>query len=147
MGLFGIGDLENDKPKCRYFREKPSLAFSGQEVMICESVCQEQKKKEPIPEEKIKPDGQTGLDITGGIEDGGIKPAGSSDKIRNKVSLRFSVPKGKLSGIMGVMNYLQSKFRTLEIEIRVKDGAMSDQDYEDKVEEAFRQLGIEVNED
>ena len=147
MGLFGVGNLENEKPKCRYFKERPSLAFSGQEVMICESVCQEQKQKDGISEEKKKPYEQPGLDITGGIGGEEIKPSGPSDKIRNKVSLRFSVPKGKVASIMGVMNYLQSKFNSLEIEVTAKQGTMSDQDYEDKVEEAFRQLGIEVEEE
>jgi hypothetical protein len=46
---------------------------------------------------------------------------------------------------MGVMNLLQSKFNTLELEILAKDGAISQQDYEDKIEEAFRQLGIDFD--
>ncbi len=47
---------------------------------------------------------------------------------------------------MGVMNLLQSKFNTLEIQLNAKDGSISPQDYEDKIKEAFRQLGIEVEE-
>ena len=43
---------------------------------------------------------------------------------------------------MGIMNLLQSKFENLEIEIMATDGSISDQDYEDKIMEAFRQLGI-----
>jgi len=45
------------------------------------------------------------------------------------------------------MNLLQSKFETLEIELIAKDGAISEQDYEDKIMETFRQLGIELEEE
>ncbi len=33
-------------------------------------------------------------------------------KTRDKIQLRFQVPKGKIANIMGVMNLLQSKFET-----------------------------------
>lgn len=48
MGLFGLGELENDKPICRYFKELPSLAFSENEVMINEALCREQWKKDEL---------------------------------------------------------------------------------------------------
>ena len=67
-------------------------------------------------------------------------------KTREKIQLRFSVPKGKVANIMGVMNLLQTKFETLQIELSAKDGNMSEQDYEDKIKETFRQMGIEVDE-
>ncbi|VUT25912.1 MAG: hypothetical protein MASP_01226 [Candidatus Methanolliviera sp. GoM_asphalt] len=35
------------------------------------------------------------------------------------------------------------KASTLEIELTAKGGEISEQDYEDKIEEALRQLGIE----
>ena len=47
---------------------------------------------------------------------------------------------------MGVMNLLQSKFESLDIEITASDGGITEQDYEDKIKETFRQLGIEVDE-
>ncbi len=62
-----------------------------------------------------------------------------------RVQLRFQVPKGKVANIMGIMNLLHSKFDTLEIELVAKDGEMSEQDYEDKIEEAFMQLGIKLD--
>ncbi len=45
---------------------------------------------------------------------------------------------------MGVMNLLQSKFETLGVEFTARDGAISEQDYEDKIKEAFRQIGIRL---
>ena len=56
QGLFGLGELEDGKPVCRYFKEPPSsIAFSGAEVIIREDICTAQKKMslkeppEPIP--------------------------------------------------------------------------------------------------
>ena len=45
---------------------------------------------------------------------------------------------------MGVMNLLQSKFETLGVELTAIDGMISEQDYEDKIKEAFRQMGIDL---
>lgn len=47
---------------------------------------------------------------------------------------------------MGVMNLLQSKFDNLEIEVIASDGEISEQDYEGKIKEAFRQLGVDIDE-
>jgi len=44
------------------------------------------------------------------------------------------------------MNFLQSKFGDIEIELIASEGNISEQDYEDKIREAFRQMGIECNE-
>jgi len=46
---------------------------------------------------------------------------------------------------MGVMNLLQSKFETLKIELTAEGGEISEQDYEDKIEETFRQLEIDID--
>jgi hypothetical protein len=57
------------------------------------------------------------------------------------------VPKGKVASIMGVMNLLQSNFEMLEVKLIASKRAISEEDYEDKIKETFRQLEIEVNED
>jgi hypothetical protein len=76
----------------------------------------------------------------------GMAAATPAKGMKPKVQMKFNVPKGKVSSIMGVMNLLQSKFDNLEIEITATDGSISDQDYEDKIKETFRQMGIEVEE-
>ena len=145
-GLFGLGELENEKPVCRFYREQPSLAFSATEVLICEGLCIEQKKGvESTTEVKYPPYEPGTLPKAGEKEPQWEKP-GPQTKSRDKVRIRFEVPKGKVSSIMGVMNLLQSKFDSLEVEIVATDGEMSERDYEDKIMEAFRQLGIEVDE-
>ena len=66
---------------------------------------------------------------------------------KRRFRLRFTVPKGKVAGLMGVMNLLQHKFNRLEVVLSVDEGEISEQEYEDKIQEAFRQLGIEVEEE
>jgi hypothetical protein len=44
------------------------------------------------------------------------------------------------------MNLLQLNFNNLQIELQATDGEMSEQDYEDKIKEAFAQLGIDIDE-
>ena len=138
--LFGLGELEGDKPACRYFKEKPSIAFSGNEVMIGAALCQEQRKKEeePVSEPPLYPQSEPKAPFKVSEQEIG-RP------VKKRVELRFQVPKGKVANIMGVMNLLQSKFETLEIKLMAKDGEISEQDYEDKIEEAFRQSGIELD--
>jgi hypothetical protein len=64
-----------------------------------------------------------------------------------QLRLQFTVPKGKVAGLMGVMNLLQHRFDRLEITLSAAQGAISQQEYEDRIQEAFRQLGIEVSEE
>ena len=148
-GLFGLGELQNNKPLCHYFRESSTVAFSENEILICESVCLEQRQKKdailvapesaetaPTPQIREEPP-KWGGGATAVIP--GISGKG-------KVHLKFQVPKGKVHQIMGLMNLLQSKFGNLEIEIIATNGQISEQDYEDKIKETFRQLGIEVDE-
>ena len=145
MGMFGLGELEDDKPVCRYFRREPSVAFSGSEVIISETLCREHEEeeeaskagREPYPPISTTPP----LVPTGKIEDTLAPPK----HVRDVIHVKFQVPKGKVSSVMGVMNLLQSKFDNLEIELIADGGEISEQDYEDKIKEAFRQLGIEIH--
>jgi hypothetical protein len=147
-GLFGLGELQNNKPLCRYFRESPTVAFSENEVLASEALCLEQRRKE---ETILGAPGLTETVPIPGIKEEPPKWGGTTAVMpgilaKGKVQLRFQVPKGKVAQIMGVMNLLQSKFGSLEIEIIATDGEISEQDYEDKIKESFRQLGIDVDE-
>jgi len=148
MGLFGLGELEKESPVCRSFKEHTSVALSGKEVIISESVCREQMKEEESSKPGLggfKKDADVETRTRGAVSEGGGQSA-YQENMRDKVELRFRVPKGKVSNIMGLMNLLQSKFDTLEIGITARDGTISQQDYEEKIEETFTQLGIKVEE-
>lgn len=143
-GLFGLGDLENDKPNCRYFKEAPTVAFSDNEVLISEGICRQQKGKGPeYPPHKPFVPPMTEEEGRKGEE----PPIATTEKIREKVRLNFQVPRGRISDIMGLMNLLQNKFQNLEIDITATQGSISEQDYEDKIKETFRQLGIDFEEE
>ena len=58
------------------------------------------------------------------------------------VSLKFTIPQGQVSEILGMMKLLESNFDTLQIQLLATDGEMSEQDYEDKIGETLMQLGI-----
>ncbi len=67
-------------------------------------------------------------------------------RLLQELDLKFKIPRGKTSQLMGVMHYLQSKFQSMELEIRARDGSISEDDYSNKIREALRQLGIEFEE-
>lgn len=143
-GLFGLGDLENEKPNCRYFKEAPTVAFSDNEVLISEGICRQQKGKgpeypphKPFVPPKTEEEGRKGEEPT----------ISTTEKMREQVRLNFQVPRGRISDIMGLMNLLQNKFQNLEIDITATEGSISEQDYEDKIKETFRQLGIDFEEE
>ncbi len=60
------------------------------------------------------------------------------------LTLRLTVPKGKVASLMGVMNLLQSRFSSMQVTLHVEGGQLSEQEYEDKVMETFRQMGVDV---
>ena len=145
QGLFGLGELEDGKPVCRYFKERPSsIAFSGSEVIIREDICIAQKEAIEKPPEFVPPPPKPVYPPGGGDEEKIADPPTPDG--RDSVHLKFTIPRGKVAGLMGVMNLLQLNFDNLQIELLATEGQMSNQDYEDKIKEAFVQLGIDPEE-
>jgi hypothetical protein len=149
-GLFGLGELEDGKFKCHYFKEDPQVGLTGGELLIkaeiCERVRLEAAKNIATPGEASSPfvdsPGETGphtppIDRTTGQTIN--LPLGLRE-----VNLRFKLPKGKASNLMFIINLLQHNFQSTEITIRTKDGQITEDDYDAKILEAFRQAGIEV---
>ena len=145
QGLFGLGELEDGKLVCRYFKERPpSIAFSGSEVIIREDICIAQKEAIEKPPEFVPPPPKPVYPPGGGDEEKIADPPTPDG--RDSVHLKFTIPRGKVAGLMGVMNLLQSNFDSLQIELIATEGQMSNQDYEDKIKEAFVQLEIDPEE-
>jgi hypothetical protein len=150
-GLFGLGELAGEEPVCRFFGKSTSVALSGSEVIIREDLCTTQR------EETDRGRGYSaGADEVsdGGlsIRDSGAQPPTDQEltvfgkeSVRKKIHLKFTLPKGKVAGIMGIMNLLQSNFDRLEIELLAEGGEISESDYDNKIEEAFKQLEIKLN--
>lgn len=161
QGIFGLGELENGRPLCRYFKVRPSVGLTGDEVLIRAEVCQAQLASPPPPEPSPSPEPPYpvragGQNTSGAREPQGQETAGDSrlsgggsagrlpPGTRGRLRLRLTVPKGKVASLMGVMNFLQHKFNRLEITLQADEGNLTEQEYEDKIREAFRQMGVEV---
>lgn len=132
LGVFGLGELEAEKPYCRYFRELPSVDLNESEVIIREALCQSGEEPEREDTTEVGQEDET---------EAGVQP-----DARTGFSLRFGVPQGQVASLMGLLNFLQSRFKRMDLTLSVEDGDISDQDYEDKVKETFRQMGVEVTE-
>lgn len=141
QGLFGLGELEDGTPVPRYFKAGASVSFSGNEILLKAELCRQEESKEPLisKTESVKAPGKG--------EEAQNKQANltSPSSGKNKLVLSFTLPRGKVSGLLGILNLLQTHFKTVNIDITATEGGISPEDYEDKVMEAFRQLGIVVD--
>ena len=152
IGQFGLGELENNTPICRYFKEEmPAEMFFGNEIIINQEMCQKQKEVGISTGISPYPSGESGekptIDETSKEEGKEISVTPTIGKhAKGKVYLKFKIPKGHIYDILRLMNLLQTKFNTLEIELTAKDGSISEQDYENTIKETFRQLDIDVDE-
>jgi len=147
-GIFGLGILENNAPKCEYFKKMPSVLLSANEVIIVDGLCRE-VREEPVGG-SWKDSGSRTVGATGGSSTGGEKGTGGSQTTftdMKALRLSFTIPMGKVSNILGVMNFLTNRFKKVDITIEAQDGALSEQDYENKIKEAFEQIGVELRED
>ena len=132
LGVFGLGEVEEELPACRYFKRVAPVDLSEPEVIIRDTICQE---------EEVEPGLEPTLPITP------TPPISPPVGGRKSLNLKFLVPKGKVSSLMGMLNYLQSKFGRMKLSLSVEDGGISDQEYEEKIMETFTQMGVEVEED
>jgi hypothetical protein len=143
QGLFGIGELsEGDKITCRAFKEEALITFGESEVIIKDSACVlEGQGQTPAT---IGPSGV--IATPGGEQQPTPLASKEIEGKRGRLWIEFEVPRGRVSQVMGVMNFLQSKFRSLRISIKATDGSLSDDEYSSKIKEALKQLGIEIDE-
>jgi hypothetical protein len=140
IGTFGLGELEDGTPVCRFFKEDASVSFGENEVLMKESLCIAQRQASGAATSTIP----VGPFDPGKGEAQWTTPSAVSEETMNELTLRFGIPRGRVSQIMGVMNYLQSKFQSLDIELTARDGSLSQKEYSEKVKEALRQLGVVV---
>ena len=132
-GLFGIGDIEKEKPICRYFMTDCSPALVEGEVLIKAELC---KLKEPREEIEIE------IKKKRSELEGAVTPPPKGGY--QNLNLRLNVPSGKLSDIVRMVSYLKTKFDQVDIriEIATRGGEIPISDYEDKIKEAINQANI-----
>ncbi|MCS7059526.1 MAG: AAA family ATPase, partial [Anaerolineae bacterium] len=153
QGLFGLGELdEQGQPRCLYFNESPTVGLAGREVIIRAQVCKAQR----VAQEHAAESGGVGIGYGGRQEtnraertedmpDESYSPVigGSSKSAYANLRMSFDLPLGKVSSLLGLLNLLQKRFNALHITIEAKDGAMGEDELEDKVRETFRQMQID----
>jgi hypothetical protein len=148
QGLFGLGEVKDDQTVCQYFKQESTVAFTDNEVLIKAEICQRQIA-ERLSQTSFTPGASSSgavseLPSTGTSAGAVPTPISTSDKGFKQLSFNFTVPEGKVAQLMGVLNYLQSKYEHMDISLHLDRGQMTEQEYEDKVKEAFRQMGIDI---
>lgn len=141
QGLFGLGDLENEKPMCRHFKTEFSPELVEGEILIKAELC-EPREKGYKPIEPVSLVSKEGTPEMEGVV------LGKKKKYRT-IHLRLDVPTGKLSDIVRMIPYLRSKFNQVKVkvEISAQDGEMVISDYQDKIEETINQANVAVEEE
>ena len=154
QGLFGLGILDEEgQPRCRYFGQSPPVGLAEREILLRADLCrQETTETVPSPDRSATPSQATGelpgtyqaATLSGRGEAGpstGTPPQGPT---RRRLTLRFTLPFGQASSLLGLLNLLQHRFQTIEITIRLHDGEISEADVESKIRETFQQMGADV---
>jgi hypothetical protein len=142
QGLFGLGELKEDGKSinCRYYKTDTMVTLDENQVIIKSIICETQREtKEEVRQLSPK------LDEQESPEKGPIMEPIA--KGRDHLTLEFDVPAGKVSQIMPMMHFLQSKFEELRLTINANKGSISDEEYENKIKETLRQLGIKIDEE
>lgn len=159
-GLFGLGTVdEKGEWKLTAFKTAPeSVSLSEDEVIIRANIAEELERKQETEKSDLS---QTKP------SPGGVQPPDGENKEPSKgkpgettgemvvetikyLRLRFAIPLGKTSDIMRILNVLMEYFDTISLEVTAQKSrrpGMSRDKYDHTVREAFRQLGIEPEED
>lgn len=141
-GLFGLGRKVDDRVQCEALNTRPEVRFDPDEVILRADLCSALESGEIyVPESSSSPGSvHTAAPPYGKAEGERIAPGAS----RKSLHLRFSLPKGHVSSLLGLLNFLQHRFDHLEIVIRASEGELLEEEYERHVLETFRQLDIPV---
>ncbi|MEM4317790.1 MAG: hypothetical protein QXQ68_07005 [Candidatus Nitrosocaldaceae archaeon] len=134
QGMFGLGEFKDEKIIPVYWKKHPIVGFDEDEILIDGTICEkefETKPEERVLEERVK------IETT-------IDEIAKKEDISRLELPTIKIPKGKVSQLLGLLNYIQSKFDDVEIKITAREGAIKKEDYENKIKETLRQLGINI---
>ena len=144
QAVFGLGIIVGEEINCRYFPGEmtPNITFEENEIIIDQKECTSIKTKLETPQQPGKSETR---EIGGGTKDTGPFTSTSSSSTTNEIpeiQIAIDVPRGQVSQIMGLMNFLQQKYQTLSLQIKATDGTMTNEELADHVKETLKQLGI-----
>lgn len=146
-GLFGLGDLIDGVMRVRAFRTGAEPTLSEEEVLVHRSIAEAGVRKPgppvspgPAGGEKERPAGTEGEDTP----PGGVSPPSPPEPVIDHLNLTLGVPLGSVSALLGILNFLQTRFGRIEVEVRCQEGKMTQSDYQQRLMEAIRQGGLEL---
>jgi len=135
------------KPVCKFFQESLLSLEYGIDIIIDAEISRKQKSE--VTEKPVvgtPTSGQTDIPGGGVTVDGGDTSEEQPTpeiKVMKQLTLDFEIPVGKASNLLGMINFIQKKFASVNIKINAQEGEIDKQDYEDKIKEILRQMGIE----
>ncbi len=151
-GLFGLGALSKEgQPQCLYFRQTATVSLAEREILLNAELCRQPEDEDDfdgVPvDSSHHPIGEGKNDYTTPERSFFSSPdtVGMQGPTRDELTLRFRLPFGQASSLLGLFNLLQERFHDIEITIRAVNGEISEMDIENKVRETFRQIGTEVD--
>ena len=152
LGEFGLGYLEDGNIECKYYKTDVEPYFEETEVLIKKELCKEEKEEDKPKEGHYQPE-------TPGKVGEIIKEPSPPPEMRtdippfipkySQLSFKLSISSGKLSDVVKTINFIKQKFSNVEIKIEIsaKNGEILKTEYEDKIKEAFFQLGLKIEEE
>ena len=141
---FGLGELEDEKPICKYFGNEtfPIISFEPGEVLIQAQICKQQSKGEEKEEYECETCGYK-TDDSNELEE--HKKSHDSTKISKDITslnYSFSVPEGTINYTSGMFLNIAEKFKQFRLTISATDGKMTKQDIEN-LKETLRQMSAD----
>ena len=134
-GTFGLGELIDNKPSCKYFKTPPLMSFTDNEIIIHDSICTEQMTHEVQK-----------LNLTPNSEPKNISNTHvvNTEETIHAINFGFDVPEGKMSDVWGMLRLINEKFNSINFNISATDGNMTKADVE-KIHESLKQMNISSN--
>lgn len=132
-GTFGLGELIDEKPSCKFFQDDSSVAFADNEIIIHDSMCTKEQPTMPSTRTEPKPGGH----------ESAKPPSGGTTSV-NVFAHTFDVPEGKLNDAWGIMRLLNEKFKSIRLGINAKNGSMTDADVK-RIRETLEQMGVDYD--
>lgn len=143
QGEFGLGEIENEKPVCKYFGNEiyPNVSLDPGEKIIQTRICKSQIE----PKEKEFKCSECGYETTDNDDLGKHKQSHRKTSVSTDIAslnYSFSVPEGTINYTSGMFLNIAEKFRQFRLTINANDGKMSKQDIEN-LKETLRQMGTD----
>jgi hypothetical protein len=160
MGIFGLGELdENEQPKMLFFKNDVTPSLQGREIILSEEICLQQMQQTAqfiypptgaLPDQKNSAEPSSTLVVSPQTFPSSSTPSLSSSvsqpmATRSALRMRLTLPLGRASDLLGLLNFLQNRFARLHLSVEATEGSISEAEIEDKVRETFRQMEVDAH--